>query len=143
MDAMYYKLEPEVAGGWGSNTVADTSVHPPVVKKLDYEFEGWVDDSIVTTFPCYVITAELAASIKKANFSGYELEECEVSKSDTFEEFYPNKQLPNFVWLKVTGIAGNNDFGINDKYRLIVSSNVLAVIKNHVLGGCEVEVYNV
>ena len=35
----YVYVEPEVAGGLGQGTEMDTSVHPPVVRKLQYELE--------------------------------------------------------------------------------------------------------
>lgn len=36
----YYYLEPEVAEGIGHNSVLDVSVHPLVVSKLHYYFDG-------------------------------------------------------------------------------------------------------
>ena len=38
----FYQLEPEVAGGWGEDTVADTTMQPPRVLQLDYCFDGWL-----------------------------------------------------------------------------------------------------
>ena len=38
----FYYLEPEVSGGIGDSTILDTSVHPPIVSALEYEFEDWL-----------------------------------------------------------------------------------------------------
>ncbi len=55
-------LEPEVAGGWGANIIADTDCHPPRIEHLHYEFEGWLGDPIVESFPCFLILESLASS---------------------------------------------------------------------------------
>lgn len=99
---MYYKIEPEVAGGWGEGTEADTTCHPPKVNKLVYEFEGWFGDSIVTTFPCYLVIEELAESISHAKLSGYELANCEIAKSETFDELYQTKSCLIFCGLRLS-----------------------------------------
>ncbi len=140
---MYCQIEPEVAGGWGGNTKADTSCHPPIVEVLNYEFEGWLGDSILTSFPCYIVTKDLANTIKQGNLSGYEIGDCESTKSETFLELYPNKELPEFVWLKITGVAGSDDFGISDQHRLVVSEQALSTLQAHELNDCEIERYNV
>jgi len=55
----YFKVEPEIAGDFGDNTVLDTSTHPPKVHKLHYEIETWLGDPILETFLCFVTTDEL------------------------------------------------------------------------------------
>lgn len=40
----YFYLEPEVSGGLGDDAIMDTGVHPPVVTRLHYEFDGWLGD---------------------------------------------------------------------------------------------------
>ena len=34
----FFVLEPEIAGGWGERTIADTSVFPPAVTVLALPF---------------------------------------------------------------------------------------------------------
>lgn len=54
--AKYYVVEPEVAGGFGINTVfTRTEGKPMVVHKLHYEFDGWLGDSLLETTPCYIV----------------------------------------------------------------------------------------
>ena len=140
---MYYRIEPEVAGGWGEGTEADTTCHPPKVTSLVFEFEGWLGDSIVTSFPCYLVTEELAQSISHSKLSGYELADCKITKSEAFDELYPNKKLPKFLWLQVVGEAGVDDFGIGKDLRLLVSAAALSILKEHSLNDCEIEEINV
>jgi hypothetical protein len=40
-------IEPEVAGGLGSQTIIDTSQTPPRVTRLNYSSEGWLDDEVL------------------------------------------------------------------------------------------------
>lgn len=47
---MYKLIEPEVAGSLGKETELDSSVFPPHVKKLHYEFDGWLGDDILESF---------------------------------------------------------------------------------------------
>lgn len=126
----YYVVEPEVAGGWGKNTVCTrTPGKPPVVHKLHYQFDGWLGDELLESTPCYIVTERLANEIGRAQLSGLRLDEVEVTASDQFTGLYPNRQLPKFVWLKVEGKAGQDDFGIAPGLRLVVSERALQLLK--------------
>lgn len=125
----YYYLEPEVSGGPGENTIMNSSVHPPFVTRLHYEFDGWLGDSIVTSFPCYIVTEDVREKILESEFSGVTFDDVEVTTSELFEEMQPDQRLPPFVWLKVNGDAGHDDFGIAKDYRLVVSERVLDALK--------------
>ncbi|MCH8498306.1 MAG: hypothetical protein LAT63_07500 [Marinobacter sp.] len=126
---MYFYIEPEVSGGFGDNAVVDTSVHPPRLSKLHCQFDSWLGDDLLETFPCYVVSKPLANEIGSAKLTGYTLGDVEVSKSEKFEELCPGKALPEFYWFKVTGEAGKDDFGIAEDYRLVVSERALEVLK--------------
>lgn len=52
-----YKLEPEVAGGWGPSTVvtnrpdlASGTARVPEVACLEYVFDGWMGDDLLAQF---------------------------------------------------------------------------------------------
>ncbi|CDX39985.1 hypothetical protein MPLSOD_40275 [Mesorhizobium sp. SOD10] len=67
MDHFY--LEPEVSGGLGDDTVMDTGVHPPpVVARLHYEFDGWLGDVIVTSFPAISSSRTLRQKFSRLAF---------------------------------------------------------------------------
>jgi hypothetical protein len=125
----YFYLEPEVSGGLGDDTVMDTDVHPPVVSRLNYEFDGWLGDVIVTSFPCYLVTEDAKEKILENGFSGATFDQVEVTTSELFEEMQPDLKLPPFVWLKVDGKAGHDDFGLAKDHRLVVSESVLDVLR--------------
>jgi hypothetical protein len=93
----YYLIEPEVAGGWGENIIVDVSVHPPIVKKLHYEFDGWLGDCIVEGFPSYLITKDVQKQLIVSRMTGVCFDEVEVSTSELFQEIYPNRELPEFM----------------------------------------------
>jgi len=126
----YFAIEPEVAGGLGRDTVLDRSTHPPVVTKLHYEFQGWLGDEVVESFPCYLISTRLRDVIKKSRFSGVKFSDATVTTSPEFQQLHPDATLPEFVWLQVVGKPGKDDFGISADHRLVASErafNALAL----------------
>ena len=125
----YYYLEPEVAGGFGKNTIMDTNVHPPIVSKLNYEFDGWLGDELLEAFPIYIATSHLADLISQKALTGFTIGDVEVSRSGEFQDLYPNRELPNFVWLQIGGQVGKDDFGITEEHKLVVSQTALDLIQ--------------
>lgn len=127
----YHIVEPEVAGGWGNNTeFTRTPGHPVIIHKLHYQFDGWLGDELIESTPCYIVTERLAAEIERAELTGVVLDEVETSKSEQFDELYPGRELPRFMWLKVDGAVGRDDFGVTADLRLIVSERALALLQN-------------
>jgi len=137
----FYKLEPEVAGGWGENTVADTSLHPPYIKKLHYEFDGWLGDGVLETFPCFIVTRQVKKAIQNAHMTGFEIDEVEISVSDEFTQMYGDKELPSWCWLKPIGAPGEDDIAITEKAELIISERTLEIFRQHGLNNCEISSY--
>jgi hypothetical protein len=129
MMSAFFSLEPEVAGGLGPHTVMDRRVHPPVVSKLHYEFDGWPSDEIVESFPCFLVTESLMARLQAEELTGMETAEVEVSISEQFRDSHSGTKLPPFAWLKVVGVAGRDDFGMGPDFRLVVSAAALRVIQ--------------
>lgn len=127
---MPFYVEPEVAGGLGERTVLDTAVHPPRVERLQYEFAGWLGDPLLESFPCFIATEPLAAALDAAHASGVRWAPVEVSLSEEFREQYPGREVPPFRWLRVTGAAGVDDFGLAPDHRLVVSDRALAVLRD-------------
>jgi len=125
----YYIVEPEVAGGLGRRTKLDRSVHPPIVHSLHYEFEGWLGDALLETFPVFIVTEVAAETILAARLTGVEFSDLEVTKSEQFDELCHLNRLPNFVWLKPSGVIRNDDFSCANDGRLIVSERALQVLK--------------
>ncbi|WP_426303951.1 hypothetical protein ACN9MJ_13105 [Acidovorax facilis] len=124
----YYFIEPEVAGGFGEETVIDRSSGRMEVKVLHYKFEGWLGDELLESTPCFIASEQLAARIKDENLSGVGIDKVKVTKSDEFNDFHPEVELPNFVWLKVNGVPGGDDFGVTADLKLIVSEAALQLL---------------
>jgi len=124
----YFKIEPEVAGGLGQNTKMDRSVHPPIVSKLHYELDGWPDDVILESFPSFIVTEETKQVLLQAGVTGAQFDEVEITTSGQFRDLYPDRLLPNFVWLKIEGMAGQDDFGTTSNGMLTVSERALGLL---------------
>ncbi|MBY8259298.1 hypothetical protein KW530_21605 [Vibrio fluvialis] len=136
---MYFYIEPEVSGGFGDNSVMDTTVHPPKVYKLHYQFDGWLGDELLESFPCFIISEALAQELEREHLSGFTLEDVEVTKSEQFEELYPRKALPKFFWLQVTGSAAQDDLGIAEDHRLVVSESALNTLRKGKIEEADIE----
>jgi hypothetical protein len=134
----YFVIEPEVAGGLGEYTILDTTVHPPNVRHLHYEFYGWLGDDIVESFPCLMISQRLA-ELLPSTLRGFELAEVEISKSDEFEELQPGQYLPAFMWLKVHGTVGVDDFSVAKDHRFVISELVRDIFHQVKITNCEFE----
>lgn len=137
----FWRLEPEVAGELGEGCLLDTSVHPPRVSKLQYRLSGWLGDVLLESFPCFIVTESVAGVLQQMSLSGFELDDVDLVMSDEFTEMYPGRQVPNFRWLKVTGRAGVDDFGLSDDHTLVVSDRVLRTIRQHTLAQCDVDAF--
>lgn len=131
-------IEPEVAGGLGEGTVLDSSVHPPRVTTLVYEFEGWLGDDIVESFPCYLVTARLARALEDGGLTGFSLARVTVRTTDEFSEHTPTP-LPEFRWLQVTGQPTVDDFWLASDFRLALSDRALEVLSHFNTGNAIVE----
>jgi len=124
----YYLLEPEVAGGLGRNTVLDRTSHPPVVTRLHYEFDGWLGDELLESFPCFIVTQRLRVKIEELGFTGVRFSPVEVTLSTQFKTLYPDREVPQFAWLKVDGEPCKDDLGLATDHRLIVSERTLVAM---------------
>ena len=118
---MFRYIEPEVAGGFGKDAKLDTTVHPPIVYILHYEFTGWLGNDILESFPCYIVTEKLKNEIVNKHLTGVSFDQVKVTRSDEFIELYPDKVLPDFCWMKIDGKPGKSDFGVSDDLRLVIS----------------------
>ena len=136
---MYFYIEPEVSGGFGDNSVIDTTVHPPKVYKLHYQFDGWLGDELLESFPCFIISEALAQELEREHLSGFTLEDVEVTKSEQFEELYPRKALPKFFWLQVKGSAARDDLGVAEDHRLVVSESALNTLRKGKIEEADIE----
>jgi len=133
-------LSPEVAGELGEGTTMDSSVHPPRVSRFHHRFEGWLGDDLLEAFPCFLVSSALAKTLEEARLVGFSLDAVEVSVSPEFQELFPERSLPEFRWLKITGGDRNADFWLTPDFRLEVSSRALEVLKKFKIAHAVIEV---
>jgi hypothetical protein len=125
----YYSLDPDVAGEFGPNTVLDHSTRPPTAVRLHVEIDLWDGDELLEVFPCFVVSERVADIARRNRFTGAQIGPVEVTKSENFQALHPDLVLPMFVWLKVNGHPGADDFGLADGIRLVVSERVLGCLQ--------------
>ncbi len=135
----FFYVDPEVAGDFGDETVLDTSLHPPVVSRLHYRFQGWLGDSLLETFPIFIVTEEAKRALEKIRVSGAVFDNVQVTTGDMFQELHPDLKLPPFVWLKPEGTAGQDDFGIASNLRLVISERVLDLFRRLGLAHADID----
>lgn len=140
----FFVLHPEVAGGLGAGSELDTSVHPPHVTRLDYEFADWFGDALLESFPVFVIKRAVGEELLAAGYTGAELASVQISVTVEAQERMTISgitQLPEFRWFKVFGKAGADDFGLLPDATLVVSDRALAMLRAAGIQHCEVEPY--
>src|SRR5260370_42333268 len=137
----YYLVEPEVPGGFGDGTVLDRSGPYLKVTKLHYRFDGWLGDDFLTSHPIFFATRRLAEEVKLNKLTGVALSNMEASPSEIFEAFHPGHRLPEFIWLKIDGKPGSDDFRIVGNGKLIISAKALAVLRSFNLNYCRIAPY--
>jgi hypothetical protein len=138
-DPPFFRLEPEVPGGFGERSVLDTSVHPPTVHRLHFEFMGWDGDDLVESFPCFLVSERLGRAMTDERLAEFELADVEVTVDEQFQEFFPQSamSLPTWSWLKPRGEPWASDLWINGRADLYVSAAALNVIRRFSLAHCE------
>ncbi len=137
----YFFLDPEVAGGFGSKTELDATVHPPKISHLHYEFDGWLGDCLVESFPCFVVTESAITDLREEGITGMEDSDVEVSTTDEFHELYPNRKIGRWKWLRAIGVPGEDDLATTDSSRMVASERAIQILKRHGLKHCDLEEY--
>jgi hypothetical protein len=77
----------------------------------------------------FVVTEDLSKRLQESNLTGYALAAVRVTKSSQFRELFPNRKLPKCHWLRITGKAGIDDFGLSTEHRLVVSGLALEFLQ--------------
>lgn len=145
----FFALSPEAAGDFGSSCVhGDITERPVKVIKADFEFQFYPHDDLLSGFYIYACTDRLADALKHSSCSGFKIDALQVSFEERFyqwAELHKGEKFPEFLWLKVTGRAGIDDFGILSgpvEVPLIVSERVLNLLKQFKIDRCAVEDYS-
>ena len=134
-------IEPEVAGSIGGKTRLDHSVRPPTILRLDYQLGRWLGGALVKGYQCYAVTQRLRQAIDVSQLSGVTFHDMVVSVDRQFHMLHPGVQLPPFDWMKVHGIAGQDNFGLAKDLRLVVSRDAELVLRGFNLSDATFEEY--
>ena len=140
----YYKVEAEVPGSLIWKSTIDRTDNAFKVLDLVYTFDRWLGDDIATSLGEFIVTERLRQRLVEFAGTGYYFDKVRVTKSEEFRLTIAERPtafppLPKFHWLKITGIAGQDDFGLGENWDLIVSEPALSVLKScqFVLGTAE------
>ena len=140
----YNKVEAEVPGDFTRKSTIDRTKIPFKVLDLVYTFDRWLGDDIATSLGEFIVTERLRQRLVEFAGTGYIFDKVRVTKSEEFRLTIAERPtafppLPKFHWLKITGIAGQDDFGLGENWDLIVSEPALSVLKScqFVLGTAE------
>lgn len=143
----YFVIEPEVAGGLGEKSeMLYENGKIKDVMYLDYEFQGWLGDDILTTHPCFIISKPLFEVIRDSSLCGYRLDSMNVSFSDEYRELHKDLKVPEFMRIipsesiRDTTIINtlSMDFYLYKNRYLVVSETVLQIIRNFHIANCTI-----
>lgn len=144
----FFSLGPEAAGELGSNTLGNTKERPHRIDRLHLELTFWPEDDLIDAYT-YVCSRHLAEALKNSELTGFTLDQIfEVSQGDQFEisaNTHKGEKLPEYVWLKVTGRAGVDDFGLVQgpcALPLVVSQAALDLLMAFELKHCKIVLYS-
>ncbi|GGP38466.1 hypothetical protein [Saccharothrix coeruleofusca] len=137
----FFRLEPEVAGELVDGTVLDAAASPPRVESVHFEITEWLGDDLVTSFPVFLVSEELATELVEGGLDGFRVRQATVTVTDEAQELLEGRAVPTFRWLDVTGQAGVDDVGVTEQGELVVSEEVLELFQAGTLENCEVERY--
>ena len=112
----YYKVDAEVPG-----SIIDKST----IDRTD----------IATSVGEFIVTERLRQRLVEFAGTGYIFDKVRVTKSEEFRLTIAERPtafppLPKFHWLKITGVARQNDFGYGENLDLIVSEAALSVLNS-------------
>jgi hypothetical protein len=144
----FFAIAPEAAGDLGNNCKhGDLKERPVKIYQSDFEFQFWPHDDLLDGFYTYACTEEVASELSQTNFTGFELDNLNISFEERFHqwaELHKDEKLPEFKWLKVTGRAGVDDFGELPgpvAKSLVISERALHFLKKFKLAYCGIETY--
>ena len=134
----YYLLKPGVYGQMGRGTKLDPSVHPPFVSDLHFVFDAPPRDDLHASFPCFMVSHRLGRQITEAGLSGAELGEVRIDIDNQYLEDHPDTPNPDVFWLKVRGRSCIDDFGLDERGRLVVSEAAMQILRQFPLNDCRI-----
>jgi hypothetical protein len=127
---MFYFVQVPVFGQMGPKTEMDSTVHPPIVRKLHCLVDSIPKSELWRVFPCVIVGLALAENLRQSDCSGFKLQEALFEAGASFRHFHgKTTRLPELRWCLITGTAYTDDLGLADGGKLIVSEGVKLLIE--------------
>jgi hypothetical protein len=115
LDRPLFVIDPEVPGGFGDGTLVVNAQAVregidlvPVVQNLNYRFDGWMGDDIITFLSVIAVTDKLGQAICTEELTGVRFEAMTTCTSDVWEQWADtgyNAALPTFERIIPMGSA--------------------------------------
>ncbi len=144
----FFAILPEAAGQLGNACVhGDITERPVQIFEADFEFQFYPHDDLLCGFYIFACAKPLAEALKKSGLTGFSIDSLRISFEERFyqwAELHKDEQLSEFQWLKITGRAGIDDFGLVQgptEMPLIVSERALHLLKQFKLQHCDIETF--
>lgn len=130
-----YELELEVAGSPGPGTQWGSTRSE--ITRLNYEFDGWLGDDLVTSTPVTIATTRVRDAIIAAGLTGVEFADVLVTRSEEFDDVMgTDAVLPEWVWLRPVGTPGEDDAWAGRWNRLTVGERMYTLLQQFNLNHC-------
>ena len=143
----YYVISPEVPGGIGEKSILE--YNDGIVSRivhLNFEFDDWLGDDVITTHPFLLVSLPLLATINENNLIGYKVRNVELSCSELFVELNNCNTVPIFKLLEIENVDTiedlvnlQMDFYFYQNRDFVVSESVLNLIKLFNINNCEIK----
>jgi hypothetical protein len=135
-----YELYPEVAGSIDESVIVNVASRPITISSMHYELDGWLGDDLLTEAGYFLVTESLATGLVNTELSGFTVKDAIVTKSERFEEMYPDRTLPEFKWLIIEGQSNVDDFWFSKAaMKLNVTERGLSFLKKYQIANCDIE----
>jgi hypothetical protein len=138
-DMKFYHIEP-MYGGEAVDSDFSIIDGKRQLSYLRFEVDGDIEDIVSLTY-YFAVSDRLKDAIEKSRFSGAHFSPCDVNASDNFKALVPGweESIKEFRYFQLlpTGKPFFDDFGLIDRYELIVSDDALKVIREFEIGDME------
>lgn len=116
---------------------------PRRFRRMVFAYDFPTEDCLFNDVPYYFVTKEVGKLFSALGLSGASRQPVETRVSDMYVQSYGTPaSVPEVEQLIVTGLAGNDDFGLQGRSTLIVSDRTLALLRQRGLTQAEVFPYD-
>ncbi|NYI58239.1 hypothetical protein [Cellulomonas soli] len=111
---------------------------PPRLSNVSLQFEGWLGDDLIETYPLFAVTDRLRAALRASGVSGVSFEQVPTIRSEQLLELQPGDEIGTWSLMAVTGRAGTDDAWLSPRWMLMVSQRFWDVASRFQLTYCDI-----